>query len=138
MSVASGQALQVVDNQNGTMSLFWPAFAGTVIPDSYNVYVNGVLNQNVAARTAVVSGLTRASYSSGAVAAIPNNSARPQNMPPNGVVTPPGKYDFKVVAVKTGVEIAATLDRIVTVSPTSTMLVTSMRQIFPFPNTGLN
>lgn len=138
MSVASGQALQVVDNQQGTMTLFWPAFAGTVVPDSYNVYLNGILNQNVAARTAVVTGLTRAAYSSSTVAATPNNSARPQNMPPHGIVTPPGKYDFKVVAVKTGVEIAATLDRIVTVSPTSMMLVTPMPRVFPFPNTGLD
>lgn len=138
MSDAGGQALQVVDNQNGSMALAWPAFAGTVVPDSYNVYVNGALNQNVTTRTAVVTGLAPASYSSGSVAATPNNSARPQNMPPNGVVTPPGKYDFKVVAVKTGVELAGSVDRVVTVSPTSIMLVTPMRRIFPFPNTGLD
>lgn len=138
MSLGGGQALHVVDNQNGSMSLFWAAFAGTQVPDSYNVYLNGVLNQNVAARTALVSGLTPTSYASGPSVATPNNSARPQNMPPNGVVTPSGTYRFKVVASLAGVELAASLDRVVTVSPTSIMLVTPMRRIFPFPNTGLD
>jgi hypothetical protein len=138
MSEAGGQALQVIDNQNGSMTLTWPAFAGTVSPDSYNVYVNGVLNQTVTARTATVSGLTACGYSSSQVAPVPNNSSRPQNMPPNGVVTDSGTYDFKVVAVKSGVEIAATLDRTVTVSPTSVMLTTPMKRPFPFPNTSLD
>jgi hypothetical protein len=138
MSPGGGQSLQVIDNQNGTMTLTWPAFAGTVTPDSYNVYVNGVLNQNVTVRKAVVAGLAGSSYSSSAVAATPNNSARPQNMPPKGVVTDSTTYDFKVVAVKAGVEVAATHDRFVTVSPTSIMLTTPMKRIFPFPNTGLD
>lgn len=138
MSDPAAEPLHVVDNQNGSVSLFWPPFAGTITPDSYNVYVNGVLNQNVTARTATVSALTKTSYSSSAVAAASGNSARPQNMPPNGTVTPSGTYDFKVVAVKAAVEIAATVDRTVTVSPTSIMLTTPMRRIFPFPNTGLD
>lgn len=138
MSIGGGQALQVIDNQNGSVTLTWPAFGGTIVPDSYNVYVNGALNQNVAVRTARVTGLTGSSYASSAVAPTPNNSARPQNMPPNGVVTDSPTYDFKVVAVKTGVEVAATIDRAVTLSPTSIMLTTPMKRIFPFPNTGLD
>lgn len=121
MSIAGNNSLQVIDNQNGSMTLTWPAFAGTVTPDSFNVYLNGALNQNVTVRKALVTGLQQAAYTAS-----------------SGVVTPPGKYDFKVVAVKTGVEVAASIDRVVTVSPTTTMLVTPMRRIFPFPNTGLD
>jgi hypothetical protein len=138
MSLGGGQQLHVVDNQNGSMTLYWPAFAGTSVPTSYNVYVNGVLNQNVTARTALVAGLTPSSYASAQVAPTPNNSARPQNMPPNGVVTDSPTYDFKVTAVLAGVELAATIDRKVTVSPSSIMLTTPMKRIFPFPNTGLD
>lgn len=132
-----GRALDVYDNGNGSVRLAWLQFS-PVVPDSYNVYVNGVLNQNVPGPLATVTGLTQASYASGAIAPTPNNSTRPQNMPPNGVVTPPGTYDFKVVAVKTGVEIAGSLDKIITVQPTSIMLTTPMRRPFPFPNTGLD
>jgi hypothetical protein len=83
------------------------------------VYLNGVLNQNVAVRTAVVTGLQQASY--------------------NGTtVTAPGKYDFKVIAVVGGIEVAQSTDRIVTVSPTTIMLTTPMRRPFPFPATGMD
>jgi hypothetical protein len=125
------------DNGNGSVQLAWLPFT-TVVPDSYNVYVNGVLNQNIATRRATVTGLTTASYAAGAIAPTPNNSTRPQNMPPNGVVTPSGTYAFHVTAVKTGVEIGASLDVVVTAQPNSIMLKTPMKRIFPFPNTGLD
>jgi hypothetical protein len=100
--------------------------------------VNGTLNQNVALRTAVVAGLTTTSYQSGAIAPTPPNGPRPQNMPPAGVVTPSGTYDFKIVAVKAGLEVAASLDLTFTVAPQSIMLKTPMKRLWPFPNTGLD
>lgn len=113
-----GRVLDVYDNGNGSVQLAWFAFS-PIAPDSYNVYVNGVLNQNVAIQRATVTGLHGASYN-------------------GATIPPPGTYDFKVVAVKTGVEIAASLDKIITVQPTSVMLTTPMRRPFPFPNTGLD
>jgi hypothetical protein len=112
-----GGAIDVYDNGNGSVQLAWPQLASAV--DSYNVYVNGVLNQNVATRRATVTGLQGASYN-------------------GATVTPPTTYDFKVVAVSGGVEVAASLDRQITVQPTSTMLTTPMKRLFPFPNTGLD
>lgn len=108
--------VDVYDHGNGTVNLAWPEFPG-VVPDSYNVYVNGVLNQNVTGRLATLTGLHGASYD-------------------GATITPPTTYDIKVVAVKAGVEISASMDRIVTATPTSVMLVTPMRRPFPFPNTG--
>jgi hypothetical protein len=137
MSFGSCGGLEVHDAGNGTMNLAWRAFSGGAV-DSYNVYVNGVLNQNVTTRQATVTGLTQTTYAEGAIAAPTGNSLRPQNMPPNGVVTPSGSYDFKVVAVKSGVEVAGSLDKTVTVSPTSIMLTTPMKRLWPFPNTGLD
>jgi hypothetical protein len=129
--------IDAYDLGNGSVKLAWPPFPG-VAPDSYNVYVNGVLNQNVATRLATVSGLTITTYSSGAVAPTPPNGPRPQNMPPNGVVSPSGTYDFKIVAVKAGVEVAASMDMVFTVAPQSIMLKTPMKRLWPFPNTGLD
>jgi hypothetical protein len=129
--------IDAYDQGNGSVNLAWPPFPG-VAPDSYNVYVNGVLNQNVAVRKATVSGLTVTTYNSAAVAATPPNGPRPQNMPPTGVVTPSGTYDFKIVAVKTAVEVAASLDLTITLQPQSLMLLTPMKRLWPFPNTGLD
>jgi hypothetical protein len=129
--------IDAYDNGNGSVLLAWPPFPG-VVPDSYNVYVNGVLNQNVAIRSATVAGLTISSYNAGAVAPTPANGPRPQNMPPNGVVTPSGTYDFKIVAVKAAVEVAASMDLTITVQPQSIMLKTPMKRLWPFPNTGLD
>lgn len=113
-----GQQLDAYDNQNGSISLAWAPFGG-VAPDSYNVYLSGVLNQNVTTLQATVSGLQVESY--------------------NGATfTASGTYDFKVVGVKAGVEVAATQDRTVTVSPTSIMLTTPMKRPFPFPATGMD
>ena len=125
------------DNGNGSVLLAWLPFT-TVVPDSYNVYVNGLLNQNVATRQATVTGLTATSYSVGTVAPTPNNSTRPQSMPPTGVVTDSSTYDFRVTAVKSGVEIGAAPDILVTAQPSSVMLKTPMKRVFPFPNTGLD
>lgn len=129
--------IDAYDNLNGSVQLAWLPFT-SVAPDSYNVYLNGVLNQNVVTRRATVTGLTVTSYSASMVAPKPNNSLRPQNMPPTGLVTSSGKYDFKVTAVKTGVEIGTAPDLVVTASPTSVMLKTPMKRVFPFPNTGLD
>jgi len=125
--------IDAYDNLNGSVQLAWKAFANA---DSYHVYVNGVLNQNVAAPRAVVSGLTVTSYAASAIAPTPNNSTRPQSMPPAGVVTDSATYDFLVVAVKSGVEVATVSGVKVTASPTSVMLTTPMRRPFPFPNTA--
>lgn len=125
------------DNLNGSVVLSWLPFTATV-PDSYNVYVNGVLNQNVAIRKATVTGLAQTVYSSAIVPPTPNNSARPQNMPPTGTVTPAVKVDFRVTAVKTGVEIGVAPDLLITPGPSSIMLRTQMRRPFPFPNTGMD
>lgn len=137
MATTSCGRIEAYDNLNGSVALSWPAFGGAA-PDSYNVYVNGVLNQNVVPRQATVAGLTPASYSPGAIAAPSGNSARPQNMPPTGVATPSGTYVFKITAVKAGVEVATSDAKTVTVSPPSIALVTPMKRLWPFPNTGLD
>jgi hypothetical protein len=126
-------SLVTADSSNFTADGLSP---GTGI--SYNVYVNGVLNQNVATLQAVVNLLTVETYNPGAIAPASGNSLRPQNMPPNGVVSPSGTYDFKIVAVLSGVEVAASMDLSVTVSPSSIMLRTPMKRLWPFPNTGLD
>ena len=136
MATTTCGRIDAYDNLNGSVLLSWPAFGG-VAPDSYNVYVNGVLNQNVAVQKATVAGLTPASYSPGSVASASGNSVRPQNMPPSGVATPSGTYVFQIKAVKAGVEVATSDSKTVTVSPSSIMLKTPMKQLWPFPNTGL-
>lgn len=129
--------LEIDDLGAGSLAVSWGAFQG-ITPASYNVYVNGVVVQNVVTRSTTITGLTATSYAVAAVAPTPNNSSRPQSMPPNGVVTDSLTYDIKVTAVVAGLEVATTPDRQVTVQPTSLMLTTPMKRIFPFPNTGLN
>ena len=107
------------DNGDGSVLLEWAPKFSPVVPDSWNVYVNGVFNQNVLTRKATVTGLVHASYN-------------------GATVTPSQTYDFRVVAVKAGVEIAPATDVVVTAQPTSVMLTTPMKRIFPFPNTGLD
>lgn len=135
MANTSCGQIDLYDQGGGTILVRWGAFSGPV-PDSYNVYVNGVLNQNVTAQLAIVTGLSAASYAVAAVAPNPGNSKRPQSMPPVGVVTPSTTYDIKVAAVKAGVETAASVDRFVTAAPVSLMLATPMRRPFPFPNSA--
>lgn len=117
------RTLEVYDNLNGSVYLAWPKL--TIPVDSFNVYVNGVLNQQVfvngigAGFSCTVTGLQTASYV-------------------NGVLKPSLKYDFKVVAVFGGVEIVATLDRHVNPGPSSVMFTTPMKRLWPFPNSGLD
>jgi hypothetical protein len=127
----------VQDNGGGSVYVAWPAFVG-ITPASYNVYVNGVLNQNVVAptRSATISGLQDATYSQSAVAPTPNNSARPQSMPPVGVVTDALTYTLQITAVVAGVEVAQSVPKKVTVQPNSVMLTTPMKRNIPFPLTG--
>jgi hypothetical protein len=123
--------IDVYDNEDGSVKLAWQEFS-PIPPDSYDVYVNGVLNQNVVGLLATVTGLQQASYNP---SVSPGPAFAPPNIPPppaNAAITPPGTYTFKVVAVYQGVEIAASLDRTVTLQPTSIMLKTPMRRITPF------
>jgi hypothetical protein len=118
------RTLEVYDKLNGSVYLAWPTLTNPV--DSFNVYVNGVLNQRVfnnglgpGGFSCTVTGLKVASYN-------------------GSVKTAALTYDFKVVAVYKGVEVVATLDRIVTPHPDSVMLKTPMKRLWPFPNTGLD
>jgi hypothetical protein len=131
----SGGPFDVYDNLNGSMQLWWGELVHPPA-DSYNVYVNGVLNQNVDAYTATVTGLQQTTYSQSTVSASTGNSLRPQNMPPVGQVTPSGTYNFHVCAVKSGVEVARTRRITASVNPSSIMLTTPMKRPFPYPNTG--
>lgn len=126
--------LDAYDNLNGSVLLEWGVFPGTP-PTSYNVYVNGVLNQNVGTRFATVTGLSQTTYAPSAVSASSGNSVRPQNMPPVGAVTPAPTYVFQVNAVIAGVEVAQSKSRTVTPGPLL-MLKTPMKRPFPYPNTG--
>jgi hypothetical protein len=139
MTAGSCGQLAAYDGGNGAILITWAPFPG-VAPSSYNVYVNGVLNQSVSApaRKATITGLVFTTYNSAAIAPPGNGSARPQNLPPNGVVTPSDSYDFKVTAVVAGVEVSASADLTVTASPVSIMLKTPMKRLWPFPNTGLD
>ena len=121
----------------GGLLVAWGPFSG-VPPDGYNVYANGNLVESVTVPYAIIGGLAEASYSASAVAATPNNSSRPQNMPPHGVVTNPGTYDISVVGTVSGAEVSPSVHRAVTMQPTSIMLTTPMKRLWPFPNTGLD
>lgn len=111
-----GISPDVYDNGNGSLSLAWSSFAQQPV-DSYNVYLNGVLQFNTRLQTATLSGLVTASYV-------------------NGVLRPSQTYSIRIVAVFNSVEIAATETVQVTPGPTSIMLTTPMRRPFPFPNVG--
>jgi hypothetical protein len=135
--------LDIYDDLNGSFQLAW---APMLSPDaqSYNVYVNGTLYASVAAPgaggnwTTTISGFQTTTYNAAVVAPTPANGPRPQNMPPTGTVTNSGTYDIKVVAVYSGIETTSSLHRMVTVNPTSIMLKTPMKRLWPFPNTGLD
>jgi hypothetical protein len=134
--VSTCGALDIYDKGGGSILVAWPAFQG-ISPASYNVYVNGVLNQNVAAPAmqATITGLAPASYAVGAAAPAGDGSHRPENLPPVGLITDAQTYDIRVVAVVGGLEVDTSLDRTITVTPTSILLTTPMRRVFPFPST---
>lgn len=112
-----GRVLDIYDGGDGSLQVGWFQFAPEPA-DSYNVYVNGVLNQNVTEQRCEIVGLLQASYN-------------------GAVVTPAPTYTIKVVSVVGGLERESSFDTQVTVQPTSLTLVTSMKRIFPFPNSGL-
>jgi hypothetical protein len=116
---ATIEGLEIYDLGDGGIQLAWQANASSA--SSFNVYVNDVLNQNVTSASAVVTGLQPAAY----------NSA-------TGALTAAKTYNIRIVSVIAGVESGPALTAAVTVSPTSVQLTTSMKRLFPFPNTGLN
>jgi hypothetical protein len=130
-----GHGIDIYDYLNGSILVAWGAF--TPPPQSYNIYVNGVFYANTTHIQIVISGLTIASYNPAGTVTNPGNSTRPQNMPPNGIVSLSKTYNIKVVAVSLGLE-RGEIDRNVTPGPTSQMLLTSMKRLWPFPNTGLD
>lgn len=135
MSAGPG-TLDFADNGGGSVTVRWLPFPG-ITPASYNVYVNGALNQNVAAPAgaATITGLTIASYNASAVAAPGDGSHRPESLPPTGVITDALTYNVRVAAVVGGNEVQS-IDANVTPAPTSVILTTPMnRGRFPFPNT---
>lgn len=135
MTTPAWGEIHLYDAGGGELLVTWGTFIGAT---AYNVYLNGTLAASIAAPSlqATISGLTEASYSAGAVAPTPNNSARPQNMPPNGVETLSGTYQVSVTAVVSGVEKAVTRTKTATLAPNNIMLTTPMRRPFPFPSTG--
>lgn len=131
--------ITLTDHLNGSVNLAWgPAPALNVA--SWNVYLDGVLYTNVACLgpafggTATITGLQQTTYSAGAVAAASGNSSRPQNMPPNGVVTPAPSHTVYVTAVVGGIEVARTNAKTFAPGPSSIMLTTPMKRPFPFPS----
>lgn len=101
-------ALAAYDDGAGNVTVRWDDFSSAV-PDSYNVYLDGVLNQNVQTLSATIAGLAAGST-----------------------------HDFRVAAVVSAVEIASSSHLSVTVAPTSVSTVTLMKRPFPFPTTGMN
>jgi hypothetical protein len=118
--ITSCGVISAYDYGNGKVLVAWEAFGGGP-PDSYNVYVNGVFNQNTTVMEALISGLIPATY----------NSA-------TQVSTPAKTYVITVLAVSGGVEASTSVPMTITVQPTSIMLTTAMRRLWPFPNSGLD
>ena len=108
--------MDVIDNGGGSVTVSWAVPTG-LAPASYNVYLDGVLNQNVPGLSATITGLTVASY--------------------NGVTeTLPTTHDIRVAPVVAGIEVGPALDVKVTPQQQQVMLTTPMsRGRFPFPNT---
>jgi hypothetical protein len=119
--ITSCGVINAYDLGNGTIFVTWGFFGGGP-PDSYNVYVNGVLNQNVpyATKECYISGLLQTSYLQG----------------PPPVLVPPTTYTISVTAVSAGIDAAPSVPLTITVQPTTIMLTTAMKRPFPFPNTG--
>jgi hypothetical protein len=142
IGAGSAFSVDVTDNRNGSVNLAWSMArdpAGNPA-DSYNVYLNGVLNQNVVGLLATVTGLPVTTYSASTVAPNTGNSLRPQNMPPTGFVTPSGppNHVIHVTAVRLGVEFERTTAKAFTIQPDSIALTTPMKRIYPFPTSTLD
>lgn len=102
--------LDIYDNMNGSILVAWGAFIPK--PQSYNIYVNGVLNQTTTGLLATIIDLTIAGY--------------------NGqVMTPSVTYEIKVVAINNGLERGEIAKR-VTPGPASVALITPMKRLWPF------
>lgn len=130
-------AIDLYDKGNGSVLVAWPPFTG-INPASYNVYVNGVLNQNVVAPAmqATVAGLLGASYASSAIPPAGDGSHRPESLPPVGLITDAQTVRIRFAAVVGGNEVAVSNERAITVQPTTRTLTTPMpRGRFAFPNT---
>jgi len=112
--------LDIYDAGAGALVIEWGPFVGYT-PNSFNIYVNGVLRMNVAGPPATITGLQEASYN-----------------PATQIITPAGVYTINVVAVVNGVEVATSVYKQVTMSPPTVMLVTPMKRLWPFPNSGLD
>lgn len=144
--------IDIYDYQNGSILVAWGAFTPT--PQSYNIYVTPVSTQtyelglesgapfvlvngspvsltyspavpdvfyaSVLGLQEVITGLSIASYN-----------------PSTQVITPSTTYVIKVVAVINGKE-RGEISETITTSPTSVALVTPMKRLWPFPNTGLD
>lgn len=144
--------IDIYDDQNGSILVAWGAFTPT--PQSYNIYVTPVSTQtyelglesgapfvlvngspvsltyspavpdvfyaNVLGLMETITGLTISSYN-----------------PSTQVITPSTTYVIKVVAVINGKE-RGEISETITPSPTSVALVTPMKRLWPFPNTGLD
>lgn len=118
-NTAHSLTVDIYDELNGSIDLAWSAL-GSKIADSYNVYVDGVFNQNVVGLRCTITGLQKASYDIA-----------------TQTITPSLNYTIRVVAVIAGVEAVASLDKGVTPNPSSVMLVTPMKRVYPYPDSGL-
>lgn len=144
--IESPQGLDIYDYMDGAVLLAWGMFVPAA--QSFNIYQRSVTFRPVEqppanafgvsagpyiatpgpwaqispvflnALNCVVSGLQIATYSS-------------------GIITPAMTYDFKVVAVISGVE-RGSIHKRVTPGPQSVVLTTPMKRLWPFPNTGLD
>jgi hypothetical protein len=124
----------LTDGLDGSVNMAWQ----TAHAPQYNIYINGVFLRSVTGLQTTVTALELISYAKTAVAPNPGNSLRPQSMPPVGVVTPAKVYNFKVVAAGSSTVEYAEIDQSITVGPTSLMLVTPMKRLWPFPNSTLD
>jgi hypothetical protein len=141
--------LSIYDGLNGTVTLQWGPFWPPT-PTGYDVYQrtvtyvpvyqppSGAFGPSAGAYTpqfgpwqllANLSGTTLIYTATGLQIASYNAASQ--------VVTPSQTYEFRVVAVSAGQE-SGVVSQIVTPGPQSISLVTPMKRLWPFPNTGLD
>lgn len=116
MAAGAPAILELADQGNGSVNLAWAEF-GSVVADSFNVYVDGALRQNVVGHQVALAGFNGMTYN-----------------PATQVQTRPETHEFHVCAVSAGIEIATTVPRKLTIGPTSIDLVTPMTRVLPFPD----